>query len=71
MPDYYFYCLQVIALVCYLAEQQQQPQTCLIAVPSSVLPNWEAELRRWAPGLEASSAVHLDVSALLQYLQSS
>ena len=33
------------------------PQTChdpgpfLIAAPSSVLPNWRAELARWAPGL--------------------
>lgn len=24
----------------------------LVAVPASVLPNWEAELKRWAPALK-------------------
>ena len=48
--------LQVIALVCHLVEEEQQePHPALIAVPSSVLPNWEAELALWAPGLTVLS----------------
>lgn len=47
---------QVIALVCHLAGELQERRPFLIAVPSSVLPNWEAELQRWAPGLKVSAA---------------
>lgn len=51
---------QVIALACHLVREAQaagsrQPRPFLIAVPASVLPNWEAELRRWAPGLKVRS----------------
>jgi SNF2 family DNA or RNA helicase len=48
--------LQVISLVCHLVGERQEVRPFLIAVPSSVLPNWEAELKRWAPSLKASAA---------------
>ncbi|KAI3433655.1 hypothetical protein D9Q98_003464 [Chlorella vulgaris] len=45
--------IQVIALVCHLVgELGVQYRPTLIAVPSSVLPNWEAELAQWAPRLK-------------------
>ncbi|KAL4430828.1 hypothetical protein ABPG75_006084 [Micractinium tetrahymenae] len=44
--------IQVIALVCHLAGELRERRPFLIAVPSSVLPNWEAELQRWAPSLK-------------------
>ncbi len=47
---------QVIALVCHLAGELQERRPFLIAVPSSVLPNWEAELQRWAPSLKVGAA---------------
>ena len=47
--------LQVISLVCHLVGERQEVRPFLIAVPSSVLPNWEAELKRWAPTLKASA----------------
>ncbi|GBF90068.1 hypothetical protein Rsub_02776 [Raphidocelis subcapitata] len=46
--------VQVIALICHLAETHTGPglpPPFLIAAPASVLPNWAAELARWAPGL--------------------
>lgn len=46
--------VQVIALICHLAETHTgpgAPPPFLIAAPASVLPNWAAELARWAPGL--------------------
>lgn len=59
---------QVIALACHLVCQAQaagsrQPRPFLIAVPASVLPNWEAELGRWAPSLK-ESGVHVPGSCL-------
>lgn len=41
--------VQVIALICYLMEAKNDHGPFLIVVPSSVLPNWLAELSRWAP----------------------
>jgi SNF2 family DNA or RNA helicase len=35
-----------------VGELGEQHRPTLIAVPSSVLPNWEAELAQWAPGLK-------------------
>lgn len=49
--------LQVIALACHLAGEAPAgtaPRPFLIAVPASVLPNWEAELEHWAPGLKVT-----------------
>eukprot|EP00198_Chlamydomonas_reinhardtii_P014216 XP_001703553.1 SWI2/SNF2-like protein [Chlamydomonas reinhardtii] len=43
--------LQVIALCVYMNEVRGIRDPFLIAAPSSVLPNWAAELARWAPGL--------------------
>jgi hypothetical protein len=43
--------VQVIALLVFLVEQRGNPGPFLIAAPSSVLPNWVSELRRWAPSL--------------------
>jgi SNF2 family DNA or RNA helicase len=44
---------QVIALLCHLvqAEAGLARGPFLVVVPSSVLPNWAAELARWAPTL--------------------
>lgn len=55
---------QVIALACHLVGEAQaaggrQPRPFLIAAPASVLPNWEAELARWAPSLKASASLLL------------
>eukprot|EP00897_Mesotaenium_endlicherianum_P005993 jgi/Mesen1/5421/ME000269S04551 len=41
--------VQVISLLCYLMETKGIQGPFLIVVPSSVLPNWVAELTRWAP----------------------
>lgn len=41
--------VQVIALICHLMETKNDRGPFLIVVPSSVLPNWLAELGRWAP----------------------
>ncbi|CAM6103240.1 unnamed protein product [Calypogeia fissa] len=43
--------VQVIALLCYLIEKKQDRGPFLVVVPSSVLPNWLAEISRWAPKL--------------------
>ena len=43
--------VQVIAMVCHLVETRGASPPFLIAAPASVLPNWAAELARWAPGL--------------------
>ncbi len=43
--------MQVIALLAHLLEAKREQGPFLIAAPASVLPNWEAELRAWAPAL--------------------
>lgn len=43
--------IQVIALLAYLAETRGVSGPFLVAAPASVLPNWEAEFRAWAPAL--------------------
>ncbi|CAM6081796.1 unnamed protein product [Calypogeia fissa] len=43
--------VQVIALLCYLIEKKQDRGPFLVVVPSSVLPNWLAEISRWSPKL--------------------
>lgn len=43
--------VQVIAMICHLVETQGGAPF-LIAAPASVLPNWAAELARWAPALK-------------------
>lgn len=43
--------VQVIALLAHLVESRGISGPFLIVSPSSVLPNWEAELRAWAPQL--------------------
>ena len=43
--------IQVIALLAYLAESRAITGPFLVAAPASVLPNWEAEFRAWAPAL--------------------
>ncbi|CAM6088580.1 unnamed protein product [Calypogeia fissa] len=43
--------VQVIALLCFLIEKKQDRGPFLVVVPSSVLPNWLAEISRWAPKL--------------------
>ena len=45
--------LQVIALICHLMEAKNDRGPFLIVVPSSVLPNWLAEISRWAPRVGA------------------
>lgn len=42
--------------MCHLAGKLRERRPFLIAVPSSVLPNWEAELQRWAPSLKVGAA---------------
>lgn len=39
-------------MVCHLVETQGASPPFLIAAPASVLPNWAAELARWAPSLK-------------------
>ena len=43
--------MQVISLICYLLGVRQERRPFLIALPASVLPNWEKEFAAWAPGL--------------------
>ena len=43
--------VQVISLLAHLAESRGIRGPFLIVSPSSVLSNWEAELRAWAPDL--------------------
>ncbi|KAI8474646.1 MAG: P-loop containing nucleoside triphosphate hydrolase protein [Monoraphidium minutum] len=43
--------VQVIAMICHLLEARGEGPPFLIAAPASVLPNWAAELARWAPRL--------------------
>ncbi len=38
-------------MICYFVEVRKKPGPFLIAAPSSVLPNWMAELKHWAPAL--------------------
>lgn len=44
--------LQVIALMMHLVEADAACLPFLIVVPASLVPNWQAELQRWAPGLK-------------------
>eukprot|EP00955_Chlamydomonas_euryale_P078338 363132-Chlamydomonas_euryale.AAC.18 len=44
--------VQVIAMMCHLVEVQKTQAPFLIIAPASVLPNWKAELERWAPCLK-------------------
>lgn len=46
--------VQVIALVCHQLEARGRGHPFLIAAPASVLANWAAELRRWAPRVKAA-----------------
>ncbi len=47
--------MQVISLICYLRKARQEARPFLIAVPASVLPNWECEFQAWAPSLRLVS----------------
>ena len=42
---------QVISLIAYLVEARQEERPFLVAVPASVLPNWQKEFSHWAPEL--------------------
>ncbi|KAL6769639.1 hypothetical protein ACKKBG_A31805 [Auxenochlorella protothecoides x Auxenochlorella symbiontica] len=44
--------VQVIALMMHLVEADAACLPFLIVVPASLVPNWQAELQRWAPGLK-------------------
>lgn len=44
--------MQVIAMLCYFVEVRKCETPFLVVAPSSVLPNWSAEFKRWAPGLK-------------------
>ncbi|KAG1668599.1 hypothetical protein FOA52_001468 [Chlamydomonas sp. UWO 241] len=46
--------IQVIAMLCHLVEVQHLRGRFLIVAPASVLPNWAAELARWAPRLRVT-----------------
>lgn len=46
----YTHAAQVIAMVCHLVERKENGPYLIVA-PASVLPNWRAELTRWAPSL--------------------
>lgn len=39
-------------MVCHFTEQKSASGPYLICCPASVLPNWSAELKRWAPKLK-------------------
>jgi len=45
--------LQTIALLAYLAAYKGIWGPHLVIVPTSVIVNWETELKRFAPGLKA------------------
>lgn len=49
--------VQVIAMMCHLIATQGAGPPFLIAAPASVLPNWAAELARWAPKLRVRNCV--------------
>ncbi|MEE9373781.1 MAG: DEAD/DEAH box helicase [Saprospiraceae bacterium] len=45
--------VQVISLLCYLKEHQVlQKQKAIVIVPTSLIPNWEAEMVKFAPDIE-------------------
>ena len=44
--------IQTIALFSYLVEKKNNPGPYLIAVPLSVMANWQLELTKWAPTLK-------------------
>ena len=46
---------QVIALLCHLVERRGMAGPFMIVAPASVLPNWTAEIARWAPTLRVAS----------------
>ena len=43
--------MQVISVLAFLVEARSITGPFLIVCPSSVLPNWEGELRTWAPSM--------------------
>eukprot|EP00899_Mesostigma_viride_P015626 jgi/Mesvir1/24064/Mv10789-RA.3 len=43
--------IQIIALLCYLLEKKEDRGPYMIVVPSSVIPNWISEFRKWAPSI--------------------
>ena len=43
--------MQVISVLAFLVEARSISGPFLIVCPSSVLPNWEAELHTWAPSM--------------------
>ncbi len=45
--------MQVISLLSFLLEARSINAPFLVVCPSSVLPNWEAELHAWAPSMRA------------------
>jgi SNF2 family DNA or RNA helicase len=52
--------IQVIALICHIKEESNSSDEhrhlpFLIAMPASVVPNWEKEFAHWAPGLKVVS----------------
>jgi SNF2 family DNA or RNA helicase len=47
--------MQVLALILHLRESGAETGAFLVIVPSSVLPNWQSELARWAPSLRVAT----------------
>ena len=62
--------MQVIALLCHLAEHEQLARgPFMIVVPASVLPNWAAELARWAPQLDVAAYTGPEAARAAVYAQ--
>lgn len=47
--------LQVLALLLHLQENEARPPLTLLVVPKTLIWNWEAEIRRFAPSLRAKT----------------
>ena len=47
--------IQTISLIAWLAIEEKNWGPHLIVVPGSVVVNWEAEFKRWCPGLKILS----------------
>lgn len=47
--------LQVLALVCHVREQERNGSPFLVVAPTSVVGNWAAECRKFAPGLRVET----------------
>jgi SNF2 family DNA or RNA helicase len=47
--------LQALALICHVREQRLSDRPFLVVAPTSVVYNWEAECRKFAPGLNVIS----------------